>query len=408
MNHLHTRFLWRAQDSLELTHRGIIRCHTEEQAIQFVSSKGLRLISVHAKAPGLRRLTLSHPKVRLKPAEVILFTRQLAGLMAADISAVSAMATLATGSSPNMRNLSQSLQQSLNSGLVMSEALGKHPQVFNPFYLTIIRAGEASGALAPVLMQLADNYERSAQLRRKVRQALLQPALILATALIVAWLLLTQVMPEFASLYAQQNQQLPELTRQVLAISKFLIKGSDHSLPWLSLVAVVWLLGHKLQQRLIYPLHFLLLKLPLLGALSQFANTTEACRTLATTLNAGVPLLIALPHASNACRNLVFRKTIENLCVQLEDGVKLSSAIARTVVFPPSMAHMIRLGEESGRLGEVLEQAKSLYETELHRIHARLMPLIEPLLMLLLGIFVGGLILAMYLPVFAMGNLFQP
>ena len=287
--------------------------------------------------------------------------------------------------------------------LMVGDALAKHPDTFDNGYLALIRSGEAAGELGPVLTTLADSYERAQQ----IRQSFVQPGLILATAAGATWMLLAFVMPEFAVMFAQQKRSLPAFTQWVIQLSETI----EHQGAWwllgvfLSLVMGFWVYCRSKFARLL--LDGIVLRAPVVGNLSRCANTASMCRTLGATVGAGVAINNALPFAADACSNLAFQYTVKRLVSQLKNGARLQDAVAAEPCFPMTLQRMIRLGEESGKLEHMLQQATSFHEDKVRRTVSNLLPLIEPLLMVLLGFVVGGLILAMYLPIFAMGDLFH-
>ena len=342
----------------------------------------------------------------LSARDLTLFSRQLSGLLGAGIPLNDALETLEQSSKPTLRRVIQALQQSLQGGLNFGDAVAAHPHIFDSCYVSLIRAGEATGGFASALNVLAANYERSAQLRRRIRQALFQPALILCTALGAAWILLAFVMPEFASMYQQQQQTLPELTRWVITLSEQLHAASDRLLSGVAVCCALGALAYHRSTPVRMLVHRSLLTLPLLGPLIRYANAGQMCRTLAASISAGIPVLEALPFAADACRNDAYRRSIAGLAAQLRNGNSLANAMQADPCFPHTLPKIIRLGEQSGKLGDMLEQANTLYDTSLEQGIERLLPLLEPVLMLLLGVLVGGLILAMYLPIFSMGDLF--
>jgi type IV pilus assembly protein PilC len=201
---------------------------------------------------------------------------------------------------------------------------------------------------------------------------------------------------------------MPQITRWVVDASKALTQSGGHltlmTIVVISLLAALKYLGGQTRMHL----HQLLLSLPLLGRWSRDTNTAALCHTLATTLSAGIPLTQALPYAAQTCRNEVFRRATQQLTGQVESGHRLWAAMREAACFPPAMVRLVRLGEETGRLEALLTQAGLQYEDSLAHLQSNLLPMIEPSLMLLMGCLVGGIILAMYLPIFSMGDLFLP
>jgi type IV pilus assembly protein PilC len=401
-------YQWRGKDSLGLPQRGKIEARSLDQATSLLAAKGISAPTLYEPAASLPWYAISTATPKLSAPELAYFSRQLAALLAADISVTDALATLGESDRAKIRLLMSALVQKINGGESLSQAMAAQPQVFDSFYLTLIRAGEAAANLPVVLTRLAAEVERKTQLARKVRQALMQPMLILLTALIAVTFLLLFVMPQFDALYAQQGQDMPQITRWVVDASKALTQSGGHltlmTIVVISLLAALKYLGGQTRMYL----HQLLLSLPLLGRWSRDTNTAALCHTLATTLSAGIPLTQALPYAAQTCRNEVFRRATQQLTGQVENGHRLWAAMREAACFPPAMVRLVRLGEETGRLEALLTQAGLQYEDSLAHLQSNLLPMIEPSLMLLMGCLVGGIILAMYLPIFSMGDLFLP
>ncbi len=399
---------WRGTDWLGLPQQGEIAATSPDHATSKLVSKGIHAIALNDTTTLTPRFATSFSAHQLTATELAYFSRQLAALLTADISVTDALTTLGESDRTKIRKLVALLLRDINSGESLSRAMEAHPQTFNKFYVTLIRAGEAAASLPLVLMQLAAEIERKMHLSRKVKQALLQPILILFTAMIAVTFLLVFVMPQFASLYAEQGQAMPEITRWVLAASKSL-ENSGSIAATIAAVAVTCVVGSGyLPDYARLCLHRFLLGFPLLGKWSRHTNTAALCHTLATTLSAGIPLTQALPYAAQTCRNDVFRLATQSLADQVQSGNRLWVAMKETACFLPGMVHLVRLGEETGRLEALLTQAGVQCEESLDQLQTQFLPMIEPALMLIMGCIVGGIILAMYLPVFSMGDLFLP
>ena len=402
---------WQGTDYLGLPQHGDIQASSHEHAINLLARSGVRNINlkerqgVHADRK-IRWLTLGR-NARINKKEVAFLSRQLANLLSVGIPVLDALDTLEAESQLRLQAILRAVKASLAEGLTLGDALAKHPDTFDNGYLALIRSGEAAGELGPVLTTLADSYERAQRFRQQIRQSFVQPGLILATAAGATWMLLAFVMPEFAAMFAQQKRSLPAFTQWVIQLSETI----EHQGTWwllgvfLSLAMGFWVYRHSTFARLL--LDGIVLRAPVVGNLSRCANTASMCRTLGATVGAGVAINNALPFAADACSNRVFQYTVKRLVSQLENGARLQDAVAAESCFPMTLQRMIRLGEESGKLEHMLQQATSFHEDKVRRTVSNLLPLIEPLLMVLLGFVVGGLILAMYLPIFAMGDLFH-
>ena len=403
---------WHGTDSLGLPQHGRIQASSYDHANGLLAQNGVRNIILKGREHGShadRRVRWLAPsgKARINKKELAFFSRQLASLLTVGIPVMDALDTLEADSTPRLQVILRAVKASLSDGLNLGDALAKHSDTFNGGYLALVRSGEAAGELGPALTALAESYEHAQHFRRHIRQAFMQPGLILATAAAATWMLLAFVMPEFAAMFAQQKRSLPEITQWVIRLSETI----EHQGKWwlfgtvISAMIGLWSYRYSAFARLL--LDGLVLRAPVAGNLSQCANTASMCRTLAATVGAGVAINKALPFAADACGNGVFQRAVNGLVSQLENGTRLHDAMAAEPCFPTTLQRMIRLGEESGKLDHMLQQATEFHEEKLRRTVSNLLPLIEPLLMVLLGFVVGGLILAMYLPIFAMGDLFQ-
>lgn len=412
-----TSFRWQGTDVLGLPQHGILEAKSAKDAKFKLAGLGISGVLIHRQSKlGAHDESLgiqsnasksASSGLRTSKKKLGIFCRQLANLLQAGIPIIDALDLLNEGAKNEHAALLRSLKNSLQDGLKLGEAMALHPSVFAPYFVSLVRCEEVAGQLHRALANLADHLEQSQSLRRKIRQSLLQPSLILSTAVLVTWLLLTFVMPEFTKMYTQQNQQLPEITLWVIGLSTHL---QTHGVSVLLLFTTSALVATAMIKKVeSIGLHFdrLLLHLPLLGPVIQQSNTVDLSRTLAAMLTAGVPLNEGLTLAGTACRNAAFRDALKQTTAATENGSPLHQAMSVSACLPESFRRIIRLGEETGKLDQMLEHASVIYREDIQRTVDNLMPLIEPIVMLILGVVVGGLILAMYLPIFAMGTLLQ-
>ncbi len=412
-----TAFRWQGTDTLGLPQHGILEAQSLQDAELQLAGLGVSRVRIRQQS-GLKnpengdrtaarggKKTAS--KLRVRNKQLATFCRQLANLLTAGIPIIDAIDILEDESKGENAQLLKSLRHSLLDGLKLGEAMALHPEVFDPYFVNLVRCEEVAGQLHRALSNLADHLKQTQLLHRKIRQSLMQPGLILITAVLVTWLLLTLVMPEFAKMYTQQDQQLPGITQWVIGLSTVL---QNHQGTVLLLIAggpVAALTLSKRVAAIVLISDRLLLGLPLLGSLIRQSNIVEFSRTLAGMLTAGIPLNEGLIHAGAYCRNAAFRHAISQTTASVENGSALHHAMTFSPCFPAPYRRMIRLGEETGKLSHMLEHASQLYRESIQRTVDNLLPLIEPILMLILGAVVGGLILAMYLPIFSMGTLLQ-
>jgi type IV pilus assembly protein PilC len=410
-----TAFLWQGTDTLGLPQHGILEAPSLKDAQSRLAGLGISGVRIRQQSPLRKTNDSAHiqmkvrkpprPKIGMSKKQLRFFCRQLADLLSAGIPVIDALDLLEEGAKNGRTALMRALKNSLHEGLKLGDAMARHPAVFNPYFVSLVRSEESAGQLHRALIHLANHLEQIESLHQKIRQSLMQPALILLTAVLVTWLLLTFVMPEFAKMYTQQEQQLPNITRWVMSLSLFL---QSYGGPGLVLIAACSIATLALVKNVpSFGLVFdrLLLRLPVFGPLIQRANVADFSRTLAAMLTAGVPLNEGLLHAGACSRNAVFSRSLSQITSEIENGAALHQAMVLSACFPAPFCRMTRLGEETGKLDQILEHASVVYREDFHRTVNSLLPLIEPILMLILGLVVGGLILAMYLPIFSMGAL---
>lgn len=344
-----------------------------------------------------------HKKITTK--DITLLTRQLATMLNAGIPLVQALAIIGKAhANVKLFELTTTIKQHVEEGLTFSAALKYHPHLFNTLFCNLIAIGEQTSSLASVLEQLALYKEKSERLKSKIKKALLYPITIVAVTCAVSSIMLIFVIPQFENLFLSFGAKLPVFTSGVIAISHFV------SRYWWLLVS---LLGF-----IIYSFHFFyskypnfkffitryLLKLPIFGNLFMKAAVTKFSRTLATLCNAGIPIAEALEFVAPATSNCVFEKATKQIRHEITHGQSLSKAIQSVQCFPEMLVQMVSIGEEAGALENMLNKIADYFEEEVDNTVESLSTLIEPILMAILGVLLGGLIIAMYLPIFKMGS----
>lgn len=333
--------------------------------------------------------------------------RQLATLSSAAIPLVQALAIIR--STTQHRGLAQAMDEviaQIASGQPLAVSLRAHPRLFDAITCNLIDAGEQASALEPLLSRVAHHAEQQALLRQKVRRAMRYPLLVLAVASAVSLALLLFVVPRFAEMFGDFGAELPVVTARVLSASEWLKSGGWQLGIGIGLCFMLSLRLGKHLPGLSLVIDKLKLRIPLFGAFQQRALIARLTRTLGLMLQAGMPLSEALPGAADATSNRYFLKITEQVQAQITGGQGLANALADTHAFPIHVTQMIAVGEETGALGEMLERVASQEEAAVEATVDSLGAMIEPLLMVFLGVVVGGLVLAMYLPVFQMGGVF--
>lgn len=382
--------------------QGQSRAAGAHQLAASLRSRGIRVQSAQrVRQPGWRA-----GSSRIRPAELGLFTRQLAVMLQAGLPLLQALRIAGAGcTNPAMVRLAAQLSEQIETGTALSAACRQHPRHFSALYGDLVEAGEASGMLDTLLERLARYLEKSEALKSKIKSALMYPTAVLLVALGVVAVILVWVVPSFQSVFASYGADLPTPTLIVMAVSEFLLA---HGL-WLllgSALLAAWLL-REFRRRPAWQAwrDRVLLKLPLLGTLIQKACTARWARTLATLYAAGVPLVEALGAARGAAGNAVFDRASERIREDLTRGISLNAAMRTVQCFPAMAVQMCAVGEESGSLDRMLGKVADFYEAEVDDQVAGLSSLLEPVVMVVLGTLVGALVVALYLPIFKLGQL---
>ena len=342
---------------------------------------------------------------RIRPADIAVFTRQLATMAKAGIPLVQSFDIAgASFDHPAMRRLAAKIRNDVAAGASLASALRKHPRHFDELYLSLIAAGEASGTPDVMLARIAAHREKSEALKARLRKALAYPAIVAAVALAVTGILLVQVVPRFAATYAGFGAELPAFTLFVLGVSDFAQAWWAFVLG--GLVGINWLHRRAARSSPAYRAgrDRLLLRAPLAGDIIRKAVAARFARTLATTFAAGVPLVDALDSAAGAAGNIVYAGAIRRIRDEVTTGAGLHSSIRATGLFPPMLLQMAAIGEESGTLDAMLEKAAGIYEDAVDNAVEGISALVEPVIMTVLSLLVGGLMAAMYLPIFMLGS----
>lgn len=341
----------------------------------------------------------------IKPADISTFTRQMATMMKAGVPLVQSFEIVEEGlENEKMRTLVKQLQEDVSAGMGIGTALRKHPRHFDDLYCSLIEAGEHSGSLETMLDRVATYKEKGEALKRKVKKALTYPAAVIVVAVIVTGILLVKVVPVFAETFKGFGADLPAFTQFVLGISEFLQSW------WLIFVAfviatIVGFREAKLRsQKFADTVDKLTLKIPIVGNIVYESSVARFARTLSTTFAAGVPLIDALTSVAGSAGNAVFRDATLRVRDDVATGLQLNSAMRSTGLFPTMLLQLTSIGEESGALDTMMDKAASHFEESVDNQVDNLTALLEPMIMSVLGILVGGLMVAMYLPIFQLGN----
>ncbi|MDH1109064.1 MULTISPECIES: type II secretion system F family protein [Pseudomonas] len=342
---------------------------------------------------------------KIKPLDIALFTRQMATMMKAGVPLLQSFDIIGEGlDNQNMRKLVEEVKQEVAAGNSFANSLRKKPLYFDELYCNLVDSGEQSGALENLLDRVATYKEKTESLKAKIRKAMTYPIAVILVALIVSAILLIKVVPQFESVFSGFGAELPAFTMMVIHLSNFLqtwwfvvllgIFGASFSIREL----------HRRSKKFRDNVDRGVLKLPIVGDILYKSAVARYARTLSTTFAAGVPLVDALDSVSGATGNVVFKEAVNKIKQDVSTGMQLNFSMRTTGVFPAMAIQMTSIGEESGALDTMLDKVASFYEEEVDNAVDNLTTLMEPLIMAVLGVLVGGLIIAMYLPIFQLGS----
>jgi type IV pilus assembly protein PilC len=396
-----TPFIWSGTDKNGRQTKGEISAPSSALARAQLRQKGINPKTVRRKPKPL----FGARKKPIKPADIAIFTRQMATMLKAGVPLVQSFDIVADGlENPSMRNLVTMIKNDVAGGSGLAVSLEKHPRHFDDLFCSLVGAGEASGRLETMLDRVATYKEKTEALKRKIKKALTYPTAVVVVAIIVTGILLVKVVPQFAETFRSFGSDLPAFTLLVLGVSEFV--QAWWFIILLAMLAAVWGIREaKLRSvRFSEAIDKLALKAPIIGGITHDAVIARFSRTLATTFNAGVPLVEALESTAGASGNSVYAKAILQIRDDVTTGATLYQSIKSTGLFPNMLLQMVSIGEESGQLDEMLDKVASHYEEAVDNAVDNLSSLMEPMIMSILGILVGGLMVAMYLPIFMLGS----
>jgi type IV pilus assembly protein PilC len=364
----------------------------------------------------LRRQGISPIRVKKKPKplfggagsritakEIAVFSRQLATMLKSGVPLVTAFQIIAGGvKNPRMRTMVEKVRAEVEGGGSLYEALSAHPMQFDKLYVNLVKAGESAGVLDTILDEIASYKERIESIKGKIKKALYYPAAVIAVAIIVSAVLLIYVIPQFEGIFASFGAALPAFTQAVIDVSRWL--RSNGVLLFLGIIAaiVAIIITKKRSQQFSRWIDRISLKIPIIGGILEKSAIARFCRTLAITFAAGVPLVDALEIVSGATGNAVYNDASKRIREDVAVGHQLQLAMQQTGVFPNMVVQMAGIGEEAGSLDEMLTKVAEAYEEEVNNAVDALSSLLEPMIIIFIGIVVGTMVIAMYLPIFKM------
>lgn len=341
---------------------------------------------------------------KIKLDELTVFTQQISSMLEAGLPLVSALEALQDQTeNPVFKIIIRDVRNDIAGGTAFSEAVRKFPRAFPNLFVSMVEAGEASGALADIMAKVALYFEESLALMKKVKSAMTYPAAVIGLAIILVNVLLIFVIPVFAEMFADFGAELPKPTQMLIDISNFL----KFNIHWiiLGIVALVWTLKRvTATPRGRRAKHVFFSKLPIIGNLSQKVNISRFCRTYAILLRSGVPILRTLEICSSASNNTYVEDACTSFSRHISQGGQLSEIIAETPYFPSMVKHMAKAGEQTGNVDGMMNKIADFYDVEVNNIVESLTSLMEPILICVLGVVIGGIVMAMFLPIFQLSS----
>lgn len=338
---------------------------------------------------------------KITPMEIAIFSRQLATMMSSGVPLVQAFEIIAGGqANPRMEKLVSDVKNDIESGSTLSEALAKHPMQFDELYVNLVQAGETAGVLDTLLDTIATYKERLEELKGKIKKALYYPASVIAVAVIVSFILLVYVVPQFEAIFQSFGADLPAFTQMIVAASE---SAQNYGMYYFfGLVGFIFAFVYfkKRSAKFAHFLDRVTLKLPVIGQIMHHSALARFSRTLATTFAAGVPLVDALDTVAGATGNVVYGKAVLQIKEDVAVGHQLQLAMRQANLFPHMVIQMTAIGEEAGSLDTMLTKVAEFYEQEVSNAVDALSSLLEPFIMIIIGVIVGGMVVGMYLPIF--------
>lgn len=391
-------YSWEGTDKNGNRVTGDVQSQNETLAKAELRRRGINVLKI-----GKKRGSLA--KGKIKPKDIAILMRQLATMMSSGVPLVQSFEIIGKGhDNPAMRELVGAVRSDLEAGTPLARSLANHPKYFDPLTCNLVEAGEQAGILEDILNKIATYKEKTERIKAKVKKALTYPSAILIMAFIITAVLMIFVVPVFAELFGSMGAELPAMTKFVVTLSNFFVGY------WWALFGTVggavygFLQAKKRSVKFQESLERLSLKIPIIGDILNKAAVARYARTLSTMFAAGVPLVETLDSVAKAVGNVVYRNAIFQMRDQVSTGVSLTDSMSQAGVFPSMVNQMVGIGEEAGSLDSMLAKVADFYEEEVDDAVDNLSALMEPMIMAVLGVLIGGLVIAMYLPIFKMAS----
>jgi type IV pilus assembly protein PilC len=395
-------FAWEGVDARRIKASGDVEAPTITEARIALRRRGVRVTRIRRKPKPLFSFTK-----RIRSTDISFASRQMATMIGAGIPVAQTLQGIGKGHEiAAMQKLMRAIQTEVESGTSLSQALAKHPAHFDRLYTSLVAAGEESGKLDTMLEQVASYKEKIEAIKSKVKAAMMYPTVVLSIAIVVVILLLLFVIPQFEALFINFGAELPTLTRLIVDASKWFQQYWYIFFIFVTVGVVVFVYSYKRSSKMQYSLDRLVLKLPVIGDIMNKSAIARFARTQAITFAAGVPLVDGLDTVAAATGNRVYELAIKGIKAEVSTGRSLENSMAASGVFPNMVLQMVSSGEESGELELMLIKVAEFYEREVDDAVEALSSLIEPIMIVILGLIIGTMVIAMYLPIFKMAAVF--
>lgn len=399
------RFVYKAKTKDGKTRQGKVEARDMSTAVAVLRERSLVVVSIHPLNELTGMSSLLKKFQRITSDDVVAFTRQFATMVSSGLPLTEALSVLELQSNPAMARVVGDVLRDVQGGSTIGDALEKHSDVFPNVYVSLIRAGEASGSLQDVLKRLADNMEREKEFRAKIKGAMIYPVIVFVGMIVVGVIMMIFVIPKLAEMYKDFDAELPLATKVLIGISDFVV-----SFWWIVLILggaggygfFVWRKTTRGREALDQAM----LRMPVLGKLKGQVVLAEMARTMSLLISAGITIIEALDITSGVVNNSVYRQGLNSSIKSVKKGIPLSVTLARTGAFPPLLSNMIAVGEETGRMDEVLLKVAQYYEVESEHTVQNLTTALEPLIMIVLGIGVGFLVISIIMPIYNLTSQF--
>jgi type IV pilus assembly protein PilC len=400
-------YKYQARNNMGKLLEGTLEVENEAAAQSALKQKRMEIVSLSQLNPLEQiwiALTKKQPNVKTK--DVVIFSRQFSTMINSGLPILQGLTIVAEqAENKDFRVLMAKVRDDISNGVPLSDALSRHPKVFSTLYVNMVKAGEQGGILDIIFERLSEYMEKAEGVTRKVKSAMMYPIVVMSVAMLVVVFLMIKVVPTFADVFKSFGAELPLPTRMVLGLSNFLLSPKAGFLVAFGIAAYVALTLYKRTKQGAYNIDALILKLPVFGILAQKAAVAKFARTFGTLIKSGVPIMDALETVAKTSGNLVVERALNNARDSVRSGKTLTQPLKESKIFPPMVTQMINVGEETGALDAMLSKVADFYEEEVDTAVEGMTSIIEPILIVFLGVTLGFIVVAMFMPMFELGNL---